>query len=130
LGCPAYSFWVCTSLGLRTRILRSQSTNTRYENSDVIVLRLEDKDKMYAIIFAPNPARNGFTELHINAAVSENLNITLFDAIGRAMYRKDIQVNEGLNQIWLDLNKLPNGVCFAQLKEGNNSFYKQLQIIR
>jgi hypothetical protein len=61
----------------------------------------------------PNPA-SGIINLNINLISSQQASIGLYDANGRLIEEKDVQLSPGSNQLKWDISKLANGIYFLK----------------
>jgi hypothetical protein len=71
------------------------------------------------IIVFPNPASNNAT-VGITLTETAKVNITLLNTVGQTIQSNAVVGNVGYNNISLDLNKVPSGLYFYQIKVGEN----------
>jgi len=69
----------------------------------------------------PNPAKTNI-QLLVNAnRFAGEMNLTVFDAIGRVVQSKLVQVQNGLNSITLDISELSNGNYIIQYNSDSDA---------
>lgn len=87
----------------------------------VVDFKTENK---VASIF-PNPIQEGILNLKYPSSIESDLVIQIFDVSGKILLEKNIQVNEGNNQIELPTQKLGNGIYWLRTLQD-----EKLQTIR
>ncbi|MEM9258438.1 MAG: T9SS type A sorting domain-containing protein, partial [Bacteroidota bacterium] len=65
----------------------------------------------------PNPASE-YTDIRFELPVAERVNLTVFDALGRPVIRREQQLSAGPGRFRLDLRSLPGGAYQYQLRAG------------
>lgn len=63
----------------------------------------------------PNPARNASVNLHITAIQKQSNHLQIYNAFGHIVMDKIITLEEGGNEINIDINELPSGVYVAKI---------------
>jgi endonuclease I len=81
----------------------------------------------FEYILAPNPTSGEFY-LMIEANVSETFQLTITDLAGRNMYRKNINVANGFNNLKINDIELASGVYFVNLNYKNEKITRKLII--
>lgn len=66
---------------------------------------------------APNPAAD-YTDIRFDLPVAERVSLTVFDALGRPVIRREQLLSAGPNRFRLDLRSLPGGAYQYQLRAG------------
>ena len=75
----------------------------------------------------PNPT-NDIATLTMISSVNEKVNYSLFDAQGKLIEAKDLEINSGINTLQIDVNKLQlsNGVYFIKFAINGKETIKKL----
>lgn len=81
----------------------------------------------FEYVLAPNPASKEFFLL-IDAKVSETFKMDIIDVTGRVVYRKDIDVSNGFNNISINDIDLNSGIYFVNLNYKNEKITRKLVI--
>jgi hypothetical protein len=81
----------------------------------------------FEYILAPNPTSGEFY-LMIEANVAETFQLTITDLAGRSMYRKNINVANGFNNLKINDIDLASGVYFVNLSYKNEKITRKLII--
>jgi len=81
----------------------------------------------FEYVLAPNPTSGEFYLL-IDAKISEKFNVFITDICGRNVYQKDIDVEDGFNNILINDIKLNAGVYFVNLTYKNEKITRKLII--
>jgi endonuclease I len=81
----------------------------------------------FEYVLAPNPTSGEFY-LMIDAKISEKFNVFITDICGRNVYQKDIDVENGFNNILINDIKLNAGVYFVNLTYNNEKITRKLII--
>lgn len=81
----------------------------------------------FEYILAPNPTSGEFY-LMIEANVSETFQLTITDLAGRSMYRKNVNVANGFNNLKINDIELASGVYFVNLNYKNEKITRKLII--
>jgi len=79
------------------------------------------------LLLASNPTSGEFYLL-IDAKISEKFNVFITDICGRNVYQKDIDVEDGFNNILINDIKLNAGVYFVNLTYKNEKITRKLII--
>ena len=75
----------------------------------------------------PNPATNQLT-VEVPVVADSDVQVTVFDATGKAAVQQNRTLVKGDNQFQLDLSSSPNGVYFVQVRNGDLSTMRKLVI--
>lgn len=87
----------------------------------------ENADTHFEYVLAPNPTSGEFN-LMIDAKVAEKFNMDITDIAGRNVYRKDVDVVYGFNNLIVNDIKLQSGVYFVNLHYRNEKITRKLVI--
>jgi len=95
-------------------------------NNSVIGINEQDKSKDIVVI-APNPNNGNFA---INYVTDKNKKVTvkIIDGVGRVIYNKQEAVNNGFNNINVDIENLSTGIYLLELTSGNTRVLEKLLI--
>jgi len=77
----------------------------------------------------PNPAANSLT-VEIPMEADGDVAVSIFDPAGKVALQQHSTLGKGSNQMTFDLNKLPNGVYFVQVRNGEIAKTRKLVIQR
>ncbi len=94
--------------------------------SSVTVIQ-EDHANSFEYVLAPNPTSGEFLLL-INTNVSSKFNLEITDVTGRNVYRRDVEVENGFNNVSVEDLKLNSGVYFVNLNYKNEKITRRLII--
>lgn len=81
----------------------------------------------FEYVLAPNPTSNEFY-LMIDAKVAEKFNLDIMDVTGRSVYKRDVDVINGFNNVVVNDLKLNSGVYFVNLHYKNEKITRKLII--
>ncbi len=81
----------------------------------------------FEYVLAPNPTSGEFN-LMIDAKVAEKFNLDIMDVTGRNVYKKDVDVVNGFNNVVVNDIKLQSGVYFVNLHYKNEKITRKLVI--
>ena len=87
----------------------------------------ENVDTHFEYVLAPNPTTGEFY-LMIDAKVAETFKMDITDVAGRNVYRKDVDVVNGFNNVIVNDIKLTGGVYFVNLHYKNEKITRKLII--
>ena len=104
----------------------SDSVCVVFEYRVAAVAGIENINENKISVF-PNPS-NGIFTLSFQHSLSEDLNITLYDAFGNSIFQMNISSNSMNASI--DLLSQPNGIYFVKLIGRKNDFYQWKKIIK
>lgn len=91
-----------------------------------IDLTNEQSIKDMAIIIFPNPAKD-FINLYVGYIPADNLNITIFDAMGKEVYKNIFSTFRGAD-LEIPIIDIANGVYQVSLVSGDTRSYQKLVI--
>ncbi len=77
----------------------------------------------------PNPAANQLT-VEVPMEAEGDVAVSIFDPAGKVALQEHSTLGKGNNQMTFDLNKLPNGVYFVQVRNGEIAKTRKLVIQR
>lgn len=107
--------------------LKQKDTDGRTTQSKVITLSVQSVANKVSISIYPNPALSSIN-LSITTQLKENLNYSIFDNAGRKIMQQSARVSAGLNNLPLNINKLPAGIY--HLKITSDSLNQNLQFVK
>ena len=81
----------------------------------------------FEYVLAPNPTSNEFY-LMIDAKVAEKFNLDIMDVTGRNVYKREVDVINGFNNVVVNDLKLISGVYFVNLHYKNEKITRKLII--
>lgn len=82
----------------------------------------------FEYILAPNPS-NGEFYLMIDANVAEKFNLDIKDVTGRNVYRRDVDVINGFNNVLINDIKLQSGIYFVNLNYKNEKITDRKSVV-
>jgi hypothetical protein len=77
----------------------------------------------------PSPAINCI-QIEFFAFHSQTVQIKIFNIIGQQYYSRSLMSIPGVNNIPINLQKLPSGAYFLQIEDGHNSFNRPLTLLK
>jgi hypothetical protein len=77
----------------------------------------------------PNPNNGKFT-LYINSKSSTSTLLSIFDAIGKEILRKELEVDAGSQIFQIQLPSFSEGIYFLELLTDQNKLSRRIQIIQ
>lgn len=80
---------------------------------DAVVNDVQDVNSNTSIVMYPNPT-NDQVHISVNSSIENQIQVSLLNMIGQNVYSK----NENKNQFTLNIDHLPNGIYFMELKSG------------
>lgn len=81
----------------------------------------------FEYVLAPNPTSNEFY-LMIDAKVAEKFNLDIMDVTGRNVYKREVDVINGFNNVVVNDLKLNSGIYFVNLHYKNEKITRKLVI--
>jgi len=105
--------------------LKQVDFNGDFEYSDVISVKVSN-DKERTAYFMPNPSSTKYTELVYTASEAGQASINVFNVTGKLVHQQLEGIQEGQNNLSLNLDQLPTGIYFVRLTQNNNNILKQL----
>lgn len=112
--------------GLNYYRLKQVDETGEFTYSNVVSVNL---DVLNNIAISPQPVREA-AEISFSSNATETLKITLFDIAGRLLQQfPEKQINEGENNIHIDLPRLNPGVYFLNVSTGNG-FEKRIKMVK
>ena len=79
------------------------------------------------LVAYPNPMSE-VTSLNFNATVKENLTLSIYDQLGKVVYRQQVNASVGKNKVSIQRQNLSSGLYICKL-ESVNSNYKSLKLL-
>lgn len=108
--------------------LRQVDHNGTFEYSTVLTVKVGTKGTVAGEFF-PNPATGSQSvSLEFTTKTGGNWDAILFDATGKEVRRKAMQVAEGKHNLSFELNGLETGIYFMKLDNGFEKLYRKLSI--
>jgi hypothetical protein len=102
--------------------LKSVDIDGNFNNSDILALQLDKTD--IQLLLSPNPAKD-ILQVQTGSGLAGNGVLTITDAMGRQVYKKNIELQAGSNSIPVNISLLGAGVYNVRLINDNQSFVKQ-----
>lgn len=87
----------------------------------------ENVATQFEYVLAPNPTSGEFN-LMIDAKVAEKFNLDIMDVAGRNVYKRDVDVVNGFNNVVVNDIKLQSGIYFVNLHYKNEKITRKLII--
>jgi len=87
----------------------------------------EERASSFEYVLAPNPTSGEFFLL-INTNVTSKFNLDITDVTGRNVYRREVEVENGFNNVNIVDLKLNSGVYFVNLNYNNEKITRRLII--
>ena len=108
----AFSAKQCYSLRVST-----SNTNFRLTDDSSLTVNTAVSAVSNLVVF-PNPATD-YISGTFASAIDDNINLRVFDMLGRTIQSQQVSVTEGLNKFTLDLNALSDGIYFIELRNSS-----------
>lgn len=77
----------------------------------------------------PNPF-TGSTQIEVEAEIRGQFDFRVFDLMGRSLYRRPVQISQGINRIPFEANNLAPGLYVFTLTDGFNTVSRKMVIGR
>lgn len=77
----------------------------------------------------PNPF-TGATQIEVEAEIRGQFDFRVFDLMGRSLYRRPVQISQGINRIPFEANNLAPGLYVFTLTDGLNTISRKMVIGR
>lgn len=77
----------------------------------------------------PNPF-TGSTQIEVEAEIRGQFDFRVFDLMGRSLYRRPVQISQGINRIPFEANNLAPGLYVFTLTDGLNTVSRKMVIGR
>ncbi len=87
----------------------------------------ENVTTQFEYVLAPNPTSGEFY-LMIDAKIAEKFNLDIMDIAGRSVYKRNVDVVNGFNNVVVNDLKLQSGVYFVNLSYKNEKITRKLII--
>ncbi len=96
--------------------LKIVDTDGTFEYSDIIQIGFNENGivKVY-----PNPVRGDRFLLEYDATSNEDVNIMIFDALGRVVSTQKFEVDKGINVLTIPISDISNGIYLMETIQGN-----------
>jgi len=94
-----------------------------------IISSTRDLSQDLSVSLFPNPAY-GRAELQIDALSSGRYQLRIFNALGKQLSQRPLDVLQGQNTIPLDINNLPRGIYLVNISQGDRAMTRRLVISR
>jgi hypothetical protein len=110
--------------------LKASTSNTNFRgaagNDGDIVL---EKAMDVPFIIMPNPTQ-GETKLAFTLEQDENVDVTVFNAVGKSVFNLSQNLTKGSNEVALQFNDMPNGIYFVRATAGSKSTTQRIVVQR
>ncbi|MEO1627492.1 MAG: T9SS type A sorting domain-containing protein, partial [Bacteroidota bacterium] len=83
----------------------------------------------FSIQANPNPV-SYYTQIQVEAQRDSELELMVFNVLGRQVYQRNIQVFEGTNSFEFDASQLPEGMYLYAITDGKNILTKKMMVNR
>ena len=87
----------------------------------------ESETNQNTLVAYPNPMSE-VTSLNFNATVKENLTLSIYNQLGKVVYRQQVNASVGKNKVSIQRQNLSSGLYICKL-ESVNSNYKSLKLL-
>ncbi len=103
------------------------STKKYFTTDDVTAVASIEAKNHTDVIFYPNPVK---TTSHLTISCSKQMNalLTLTDITGKVIYSREEKIQDGINDLEIDLSTLSKGIYFIALKTETENILKKLSI--
>lgn len=78
-----------------------------------------------AIQISPNPTRSG-TLISLDNSRPGRYSLNIFNAVGQNIHRESLDLVQGSQSHWVDLEEQPNGIYFLQLSNGQQLLTRKI----
>jgi hypothetical protein len=102
--------------------LKSVDTDGNFGNSDILAMQLDKTD--IQLLVSPNPVKD-ILQVQTASGIAGNGLLTITDMMGRQLYRRDIMIQSGSNNIPVNISLFGPGVYSVRLINGSESHVKQ-----
>ncbi|MEQ8908054.1 MAG: choice-of-anchor J domain-containing protein [Vicingaceae bacterium] len=100
------------------------------EMSTLITSISENESDVESLKIYPNPSAN-LTNISLNLSESKEMNLTVYDLAGKAVYRKDYgTMVKGKQTINLDVSSFAEGFYFVTLQLGDEQVSRKVSVVR
>lgn len=112
--------------------LSSSITNTEVYFDGKVSERINLSDKASSFVLDQNVPNPWFDQTEINFNVTENANVNLiiYDLVGKQIHNRNINASSGINKISLNRNDIPNaGIYLYELSDGVHKIINKMIVI-
>lgn len=102
--------------------LKSVDIDGNFSNSYVLAIQL-DKSDLQLLVY-PNPVKD-VLQVQTGNSLTGNSSLIITDAMGRQLYKKDIELQQGSNIIPINISLFGAGLYTVRLINASESFTKQ-----
>ncbi len=88
------------------------------------LIAIHPDKKTLQLFISPNPAKDNL-QVQTGNSITGNASLIIADATGRRLYKKDIKLLPGSNQIPVNISMLSSGTYIVSLINGNETYTKQ-----
>ena len=81
-----------------------------------------------SLVLSPNPT-GGQTSVQYYSTSSQRITITIVSVLGEILFKDDVMVEAGKNEIPLDLSNLSSGVAFVNVSDNVSVLHGQIHVI-
>ncbi len=111
-----------TNMYYRLKMIDHDGT-VHYSNVEVVKFI---KKNFSNLEIRPNPIQGNTTLIFEALSIDESLNIRLFNSLGQQVYRTQVPVKQGVNNIPLQLENYPDGIYQLHVSQGNYKVTRKL----
>ena len=102
----------------------------KYNAPPTTTTSIKEADKsLISFDVFPNPVKDIAT-IKINSVKTFNSKVVIYNALGLTVYEKDLSINEGKNKIDINVETLPSGIYFANIRTETNSILTKKIIVQ
>lgn len=105
-----------------------QVDNTGEFHFSPIVTAIVFGDGSVVSEFYPNPSSDGSVSIDFAAQQEGKWTATVFDMAGKEIYREQVDMVEGVNNLNFNFSNLGNGLFFIKMDNGREKIYRKLTI--
>ncbi|MCT4587385.1 MAG: RICIN domain-containing protein [Carboxylicivirga sp.] len=89
---------------------------------------VEDQEEIDEVLVYPNPVDQGWVNVKFKAIEKEASQVKIYSASGLVVHTKDVQIDQGINNVNIELSGIVSGIYFLELYSDKNRFVKQLVV--
>lgn len=100
--------------------LKQIDLNAAVQYSKVVLIKGNTSTNTIINQLYPNPAKNQIT-VSVNAAAKEKINLLVTDVTGKKIIAQQFAVNQGMNNLNVDITNIQSGVYLIQIVDNSQS---------
>lgn len=106
---------------------KSDSLQITFSYNGAIVGIKENQKTLSSLSLFPNPA-NDNAVLKISSNKEQNTQLSIYSVMGSVVDKQTIALNNGENEIKINVKNYPSGVYFVSLNDGNTTITRRLVV--